>query len=74
MRRDHSWRRAEQLVDFTFVRQEVEQFYGRNGNVSVDPVVILKLIFLLFWDNVPSVEGGSKGSVEGVRPLFLFFF
>ena len=28
--------------------------YGLNGNVSVDPVVVLKLMFLLFFDNVRS--------------------
>ena len=40
------------MVDFDFVRDEIEQFYGANGNVSVDPVIILKLMFLLFWDDV----------------------
>ena len=43
-----------QAVDFSFVRAEVEQFYGYNGHRSVDPVVLIKLMFLLFYDNVAS--------------------
>ena len=39
-------------VDFGFVRQEVARCYGGNGQVSVDPEVILKLMCLLFLDNV----------------------
>ena len=54
VRGDHPLRRVSQTIDFEFIRKEVEQFYGNNGNVSVDPVVILKLMFLLFWDDVKS--------------------
>ena len=32
----------------------MESTYGHNGNVSVDPAVILKMMFLLFFDNVRS--------------------
>jgi len=31
-------------VDFSFVREEVSDFYGHNGNESVDPAVIMKMI------------------------------
>jgi transposase len=54
VRRDHPLRRVAAVVDFTFVRAEVARFYGKNGNVGVDPVVLLKLMFLLFFDNVAS--------------------
>jgi transposase len=54
VRRDHPLRRVAAVVDFTFVRAEVARFYGQNGNVGIDPVVLLKLMFLLFFDNVPS--------------------
>jgi len=30
------------------VPTEVERFYGSSGNVSVDPVIIVKLMLLLF--------------------------
>ena len=54
VRCDHPLRAIRQAIDFSFVRAEVADCYGRNGNVSVDPEVILKLMFLLFWDNVKS--------------------
>ena len=52
--RDHPLRLVKQQVDFSFVRREVSDLYGRNGNVSIDPEVILKLLFLLFFDDVKS--------------------
>jgi transposase len=54
VRPDHPLRRLNELIDFSFVRAETARFYGSNGHVSVDPVVILKLMFLLFYDNVAS--------------------
>jgi transposase len=51
---DHPLRRIGKLIDFTFVRSRVEELYGVNGNVSVDPAVILKLMFLLIYENVKS--------------------
>jgi transposase len=54
IRPDHPLRRVLDKVDFTFVRGEVAASYGFNGNVSVDPAVILKLMFLLFYDDVAS--------------------
>ena len=54
VRPDHPLRQVAALIDFTFVRAETAHSYGQNGNVSVDPAVILKLMFLLFYDNVAS--------------------
>jgi len=54
IRRDHPLRRVASVIDFAFVRAEVARYYGKNGNVGIDPVVILKLMFLLFFDDVPS--------------------
>lgn len=51
---DHPLRRVKALVDFGFVRSAVAHTYGGNGNVSVDPVVLVKLMFLLFSENVRS--------------------
>ncbi|MGB2809948.1 MAG: transposase [Sedimentisphaerales bacterium] len=47
-------RSIKQLVDFDFVRSQVGQSYGKNGNESVDPAVVLKLMFLLFYENIKS--------------------
>lgn len=54
VRTDHPLRRIHEQIDFTFVRKEVAEAYGYNGNVSVDPAVILKMMFLLFFDDVAS--------------------
>jgi transposase len=54
IRADNPLRPVDARVDFTFVREEVKEFYGYNGNESVDPVVIMKRRFLLFFDNVAS--------------------
>lgn len=54
VREDNPLRAISEQIDFTFVRQEVGGCYGYNGNVSVDPAVIMKLMFLLFYDDVAS--------------------
>ena len=51
---DHPLRRVEQLVDFQFIRSQVAHLYGDRGNESIDPAVILKFMFLLFYENIKS--------------------
>ncbi|MGD0237795.1 MAG: transposase [Syntrophorhabdales bacterium] len=54
VRKDHPLRKIKELVDFTFIYNEVKQAYEDNGNVSVPPPVILKLMLLLILYNVRS--------------------
>lgn len=54
VRKDHPLRRIKKLIDFEFIYKEVEETYGKNGNVSVPPPVILKLMLLLILYNVRS--------------------
>lgn len=54
MPQSHPLRKIRQAIDFTFARTETAQFYGRKGNESTDPAIILKLMFLLFYDNIAS--------------------
>jgi transposase len=54
VRSDHPLRRVLAAVDFTFARELVAHCYGHNGHVSADPAMLLKLMFLLFHDNVRS--------------------
>lgn len=51
---DHLLRVIDELVDFEFVRVRVRECYGSNGHVSEDPIVILKLMLLLFLESVKS--------------------
>ncbi len=54
IRQDHPLRAIAAKVDFNFVRSEVAGTYGQVGNPSVDPAVVLKLMFLLFYEDVKS--------------------
>lgn len=54
VRKDHPLRDVALTVDFNFICGEVAGMYGHNGNVSVPPPVILKLLFLLVTYNVRS--------------------
>jgi transposase len=50
----HPLRKIAATVDFAFVRSEVAALYGVRGNPSLDPTLVLKLLFLLFYENVSS--------------------
>jgi transposase len=50
----HPLRKVDEIIDFRFVYDEVKSFYGHNGNESVPPPVILKLMLLLIFYNVRS--------------------
>ena len=47
IRNDHPLRKIQEKIDFHFIYEEVEDTYGSNGNVSVPPPVILKMLLLL---------------------------
>ena len=51
---DHLLRHVAAVLDLSFVAPAVRHLYGRSGNVSLDPQVILKMMLLLFLYNVPS--------------------
>ena len=50
----HPLRLVDAAVDFAFVRPEVSHLYGRNGNESIDPALLLKLMFLAYFEDVRS--------------------
>jgi len=54
VRADHPLRKLNAILDLSFVRPAVEQSYGYNGHVGTDPVILVKMMLLLFLDNVPS--------------------
>lgn len=70
VRSDHPLRRVAATVDFSFVREEVAHCYGGNGQVSVDPEVILKMMFLLFLDDVASERELMKVIAERLDYLW----
>jgi transposase len=54
VRADNLLRKIAAAIDFSFARAAVQHTYGQNGNGSVDPAVILKMMFLMFFDNIAS--------------------
>lgn len=54
IRKNHPLRRIEALLDLSFISERVKECYGFNGNVSVPPAVIVKLMLLLVFYNVRS--------------------
>ena len=52
--KDHILRKVSKYIDFDFIYKEVKDDYGINGNVSVPPPVLLKMMLLLVFYNVRS--------------------
>ena len=50
----HPLRRIRDRVDFGFVRGAVARLYGRCGHESIDPIVLIKLMLVLFLEQVKS--------------------
>ena len=54
IRSDHPLRRINGVLDLSFVRGQVAHTYGRRGNKSVPPTVIVRMMLLLFFDDIKS--------------------
>ena len=54
VRDDHPLRRINGTLDLSFVRKAVAHTYGRRGNKSVPPEVIIRMMLLLFLDDIKS--------------------
>ncbi len=44
---NHILRKIRKRIDFDFIYKEVKESYGENGNVSIPPPVLLKMMLLL---------------------------
>src|SRR6266566_9203795 len=71
VRANHPLRQVKAAIDFSIVREEVAHCYGRNCIESVPPEVILKMMFLLFFDDVKSER--ELMEVIGERLDYLWF-
>lgn len=71
VRANHPLRQVKAAIDFSFVREAVAHCYGKNGNESVAPEVILKMMFLLFFDDIKSER--ELMEVIGERLDYLWF-
>ena len=52
--KDNFYRRLEETLDLSFVRDLVRYLYARGGRPSVDPVVFFKLQLVMFFEGLRS--------------------
>jgi transposase len=51
---DNLYRRLNELIDFRFLRKATAQYYGTEGQKSIDPVVFMKLMLAGYLENLSS--------------------
>jgi transposase len=51
---DNFYRRVEQCIDLSFVRNLVYNFYPDRGRPSIDPVVFFKVQLMTFFESIRS--------------------
>lgn len=48
------YRRLKELLDWEFLYQSTEKYYGKCGQQSIDPVVFFKLVLVGYLENIAS--------------------
>jgi transposase len=71
VRSNNPLRAVKSAIDFGFVRRRVAGFYGKDGHESEDPIVIMKLMLLLFMDDISSERELMR--IVGERLDYLWF-
>lgn len=51
---DNFYRKLNELVDFSFLYKTTSQYYGSEGQRSIDPVVFMKLMLVGYLENLNS--------------------
>ncbi len=51
---DNLYRRLNEIIDFNFLYDSTAQYYGKEGQKSIDPVVFMKLILAGYLENMRS--------------------
>lgn len=51
---DNLYRRLNELIDFSFLYKSTAQYYGTEGQKSIDPVVFMKLMLAGYLENLSS--------------------
>jgi hypothetical protein len=61
IRNDHPLRKIQEKINFHFISGEVDETYGSNGNVSVPPPIILKMLRVIYGERLEDYEAGGGG-------------
>jgi hypothetical protein len=64
--KDNFYRRLEEMLDLSFVRDLVRRLYARGGRPSVDPVVFFKLQLVMFFEGLRSERELMRMAAEGI--------
>lgn len=48
------YRRLNEILDLSYLRQMTEKYYGLEGQKSIDPVVFFKLMLVGYFENINS--------------------
>ena len=51
---DNFYRRLKEVLDFSFLYQSTSEYYGTEGQKSIDPVVFMKLMLVGYFENITS--------------------
>lgn len=54
---DHPYRRIDKALDLRFLYRRTRNYYGSDGQQSIDPVVFFKLCLLGYLNNITSDRG-----------------
>ena len=55
--KDSIFRKIDKYIDFNFIYEEVKDLYCQdNGRLSIDPVVLFKLVFIQTMDGIKSMR------------------
>src|SRR5690625_5981023 len=52
--KDDFYRKVNQYLDLHFLYASTEQYYGKEGQQSIDPVVFLKILLVGYLNNINS--------------------
>ena len=51
---DNMYRKLKEILDLNFLYAATAQYYGKDGQKSIDPIVFFKLILVGYLENQPS--------------------
>jgi transposase len=68
---DNIYRRLKDLIDFSFMYKSTAEYYGGEGQKSIDPVVFMKLMLVGYLENLNSDR--RIISISKMRMDILFF-
>ena len=51
---DNFYRRLKEVLDLSFITKQTQQYYGNEGQKSIDPVVFFKLMLIGYIENLNS--------------------